>query len=219
MSDIDPLDFKTVLTAVVGQTVDDYVKLQHPTTRIKKYLQEHYLEAVDFLFDPTYELEYVDNDTHGQMTVKELLTEILNADEDYPAVQKIQEFAISETKEYWQDRKMAVLDHIPDTVCISGKTFNVQHSYITGYVVNVDELTIQLDKKNSALNQENFFQAVLEAVVLVADLPMKKTLLKLFSKELFWLLKVNNFFSYAGVASEADLFARKQSAAASELSL
>lgn len=205
---IDAADLRTLLVGIIGQVIDDYVKLQNPTTRTKKYLQEHYLTAIDFLFDCEYELAHIPNGTNGNMNVKELLSEVL--DSDYPDTNKLREYAIQQTKKYWEDRDLAVLDHIPDTVCISGHTFDVRHAYITGYVVNTGDHTITLDKENKESNQLNFLQAMLEAITMLEDVPVKRTLLRLLAKETYWVLKTNNMFSYVGVASEKDLFSKQE---------
>jgi hypothetical protein len=206
-SDIDAADLRTLLIGIVNQALEDYQKLQHPTNRVKKYLQEDYLTAFDFLFDDEFELAYLPNGTNGNMSVHELLCEVL--DTDSPNIEMLRNYAVKTTKEYWEGRKLAVLDHIPDTVCVSGRTFNVHHAYITGYDIDIDENTITLDKENSEENQKNFLQAMLEAILLLQDLEFKRSILKVLAKDLHWVLKVNNCFSYAGVASDEELFKQK----------
>ena len=55
-------DWETLLMAILTQAMNDYVKLQHPKYRKKKYLQDAFDSAVKMLFDDTFEFMYLKNE-------------------------------------------------------------------------------------------------------------------------------------------------------------
>src|SRR5688572_15430731 len=141
---VDSQDYKGILTGILSQAIDDYVELQHPYTRRKGYLQEFYLESIDFLFDNEYRLENVKNG-HGQdMSIQELVSEIL--DNEKNEVEKLRSHAIQECYKYWDERVINIFDSIPDTVCIAGVTYSVENAYLTGYEIDYENKIIKLDK-------------------------------------------------------------------------
>jgi hypothetical protein len=53
---VDEHDYKRLLRAILVHAMDDYVKLQHPKNRRKKYLREAFSSAVDMFFDSEYSM-------------------------------------------------------------------------------------------------------------------------------------------------------------------
>ena len=59
MIELDVKDYRLLLGHIIKQAIDDYIKLQHPKFRQKKYLHETFLDAVDMFFDPEYRFAYL----------------------------------------------------------------------------------------------------------------------------------------------------------------
>src|SRR5687767_2012363 len=109
---IDEQDWRNLLVTILNQTIDDYIKLQHPASRNRKYLQEFYLTAIAFLFDDSYTLSNIKNGFNEDMSVPDLNSEVM--DTDKPDMKRLRQYAIQQTKEYWENKNMPVIDHIPD---------------------------------------------------------------------------------------------------------
>ncbi len=205
---IDEQDWRNLLVTILNQTIDDYVKLQHPASRNRKYLQEFYLTAIAFLFDDTYTLENIKNGFNEDMSVPDLISEVM--DTDKPNMKRLRQYAINQTKEYWENKNMPVIDHIPDTVCISGETYMVQHAHISSFAIDHEAKTIVLDKHTSDTNKTNFLKACMTVIIEQEDLSNAKitaAAVSKLTKALAWLLKVNNCFVYVGVPAANTLFA------------
>lgn len=202
---IDVLDQKVVLTHIMQQAVDDYTKLVHPGLRTKKYLQEHYLTAIDFLFDPEYRLGLAQNDDGEDLCVVDLIKTVLGTEKNELA--DLQAYAIRAADTYWKEKRdVSAVDHIPDTVFIEGHVFNVEHAVIKKYTVDIEGKTITLDKTDTQANHENFFEAVMYATCYLIDSKVKLAEVRKLSHSMFQMLKANACFSQLGVARMKDLF-------------
>lgn len=206
---IDETDYKNLLLTILNQAIDDYVKLQHPATRTKKYLQEFYLTSINLLFDNSYRMHNLKNGYNQDMSTADLVSEIL--DTDRPDLVRLRAHAVKEAYDYWENKDMAVVDHIPDTVTISGHTFMVQHASIKSFAIDLEQKTIALDKESTQANQINFVKALINVICMLHDItkvtgPSSGTL----AKEIFWALKANNCFSYVGVPDAASLFVEQE---------
>ena len=60
--------------------MDDYIKLQHPKNRRKKYLREAFTNAVDMFFDSEYMMLHLQNGDGSFMSLEDFLKEALNTD-------------------------------------------------------------------------------------------------------------------------------------------
>ena len=192
---IDVQDYKKLLTAILQQAIDDYVKLQHPKYRKKKYLQEAYLDAIDMLFDPEYRMLHVNNQYGKPMSLADMVSEVMG--KEVSDLEKIKEYVIDQTLEYW-DAKYIKTINIPETVQIVGHVFRVEN--IDG---EVDLLSI--DYKNKIINlhtdlsktkkEKLFVDAVVEITFYYSDIGIKRADLEKLKKMWFTTLKLNNCFS------------------------
>ena len=99
---IDPEDYKTIIKAVLRQGMDDYVKLQHPKFRTKKYLQEAFDSSVEMFFDSTYRLLYLLNEYGEPMSLKDMMTAIL--EDDRVSGKNLQKHLIEEARTFWETK-------------------------------------------------------------------------------------------------------------------
>ncbi len=195
---VDTTDYKNVLVGIMRQAIDDYIKLVHPNIRRKTYLQELYLTAVEFIFDDEYRLAVLQNGFNEDISVPELLAEIMDAEE--MDMTEFRAYVVREANKYWEEKQMSVLDNIPDTVFISGHTFTmVQDEDVKTFLVNHDEKTISLNKKATLKNQQNFLHALIYTSALLRDLNITTSVVSTLSKDLFQMLKTNNAFSFNGI--------------------
>lgn len=198
---LDIFDYKNLLFAICTQSIDDYIKLAHPYHRRKFYLEEHYLNALDFIFDDTYRISTIQNGFNDDMSIEELLKEVLDSERN--ETDKLRAYVVKEAKKYWEEKPLAVVDYIPDTVFISGHTFDVLHSEEPGFEFSEQDKKLFLNKKFNYTNQANFFRAVVFLTALVSDSTINIKEVHKLSDELLNVMKTNNFFSYVGTGGNA----------------
>jgi hypothetical protein len=213
--DLDAADYRHLLISVMNQAIDDYIKLQHPNNRLRVYLQEAFLTAIDFLFDEEFRTGNILNGNNQPMSALDLVREIL--DSESSSIKQLQAYAINKCYRYWKQKQMSVLDHIPETVSIAGRTFDVQHSEgLEDYDYSIEENFILVDRRYDEINAQLFLEAILavikilhaeeiaEAAETTGDKDSAETIV--IARELIWVLKVNNFFSYIGTPDSSKLF-------------
>jgi hypothetical protein len=213
--DLDAADYRHLLVSVMNQAVDDYVKLQHPNARPRVYLQEAFLTAIDFLFDSEFRAENIMNGHNEPMSTLDLVREILDSDSE--SVERLQQYAINKCYRYWKQKQMPVLDHIPETVSIAGRTFDVQHAEgLEDYDYSIEENFILVDRHFDDINAQLFLEAIIDiikalhkeeieqAVEITDNKDNAETIV--LARELCWVLKVNNCFSYLNTPDSSKLF-------------
>lgn len=50
-------EYKSLIKAIVDNGIIDYIKLQHPNNRKKRYLQEAYYTSIALFFDDSFRLD------------------------------------------------------------------------------------------------------------------------------------------------------------------
>lgn len=159
---IDAEDWKILLQAILQQGLDDYIKLQHPKHRRKKYIQEEFLNSIDMFFDPEYRFSLLKNDEEQDMSVLDLIGTI--ADNDIFDISTLQNWVINEADTYWSTKPMPIM-RIPDTVQLFGHVYEVLHQE------NEEDYSLDLDEKKIYLNKSNEFP-VFQRIFLVATLQL-----------------------------------------------
>lgn len=192
MDIIDHHDFGKLLSAIIRQALDDYIKLQHPKYRQKKYLIEAWDQAVDMFFDDEYRFLAIQNDDGDDMSLRDMVKTALKSDR--ADIQKLRDYAIQEALEFWDNKDIKTLD-IPETVQVSGHVYKVRHTEDSNYVIDFTEKILTLDKRPGIHNEERFINAVFEIMMYYEEIPIKKTNMKSMSKAWFRMLKVNNCFT------------------------
>lgn len=194
---MDHLDWRNLLLGILRQAIDDYVKLQHPITRKKKYLQEAYLTSIAFLFDSDYELAHVFDDYNDTMSTENLVKEILESEK--VDLTKMREYAIAETIKYWTEKEMQIFDHIPDTINLVGKVYEIHHEELKQGDTSLPPVDIESKiirvNKTSKKGQTQLIEAIFVALCLELDVGMTNIELKELAKHFHLLLKINNCFT------------------------
>lgn len=184
-------DWETILMAILTQAMNDYVKLQHPKYRRKKYLQEAFDSAVRMLFDDTFEFMYLKNDLGDDMSLPDLLSNFIS--EKNMDLEKLRTHVISEAKLFWENKLLNVLE-IPESFIYDGHVYDTIH---TDDECKVDYISksIHIDKDNSNSDtQQVFIKAAVEIMLYHEEIPIAKKNIDILAKGFFRMLKVNSCF-------------------------
>jgi hypothetical protein len=190
---IDEQDLSKLLSAIVRQAMDDYIKLQHPKYRKKKYLTEAFHEAIDMFFDDTYLFGSIPNEDGFDMSFIDMLKTTLKT--EHVDINKIRDHVIVEASSFWDTKVIKTVD-IPSTLQVNGHVYNIEHTEDSGsYTVDYDEKILTLNRLPDSTNEETFVEAVFEIVLYHESIPMKTNHIDKLSKAWFRTLKLNNCFN------------------------
>jgi len=187
----DLKDYKTLLLAILRQAIDDYIKLQHPKCRKKKYLTEAFQNAIDMFFDSDYKMLYLRNDDGVDMSVQDMLALLLKR--ETPDITKLRDYLVKEVMTFWDTKEINVIE-IPETLQINGHVYHIYHTDKTPKI-NFKNKTIKIDKDSDKTeNQEQFMHQVVEIMLHHEEISLSKEHLKQLSSTWFRTLKLNNCF-------------------------
>lgn len=190
---IDQQDRQTLLWAILRQAMDDYIKLQHPRTRRKKYLEESFEHAVDMLFDSDYRMLYVKNEDGEDMALKDLVAEILN--DDRTNLKQFKSKLIDDTLAFWETKQVHTLD-IPSNLIFDGHVYSIQQHNDPEPIIDFLNKIIYLNKDASdSENQEKFVIIALQVAAYHQDWSISKNALEQMGKAIFRLLRMNACFT------------------------
>lgn len=189
---IDPGDYKTLLNAILRQAMDDYIKLQHPKFRTKKYLQEAFDSAVELLFDSDYKMLYILNEYGEPMSLRDMITMLM--DDDRADLEKLKQHVIQEARAFWETKLVRTL-YIPDSFVYDGHVYSVHHTEDPDSTIDFDKKEITLNKKRNSDTEQEFLSSAVDIVFYHEDLPSKKETREKISKALFRMLKINSCFT------------------------
>lgn len=187
----DSEDYRRLLEAILRQAIDDYIKLQHPKFRTKKYLEEAFESAVDLFFDSEYRILNVKNESGEDMSLQDLVQEMMESDKDQ--IEKIKNYVIQEAKTYWETKLIQTIE-IPNTIIFDGHVYTVFHSEDEAEV-DYDEKIIFCDRSGSSEAQERFCQLLTEIVAYHEDLVVSQKALERLGKGVFRMLRMNSCFT------------------------
>ncbi len=183
-------DYIKLLTAVLKGGMDDYIKLQHPKYRKKKYLQEAFDCAVDMFFSKDFSFLYFKNEEGEHMTIQDMLKRIMKTNK--VEMQKMKDHLIKESREYWEDKLINTL-YIPESLIYNGHVYKILHTEEDSSI-DYEEKTIYVNKKPDSENQIDFFLKAIEVSFYHEEIKVKKSDLEKISKTLFSLLRLNGCF-------------------------
>lgn len=185
-------DYKILLFHILTQAMDDYVKLQHPKSRNKEYLQEAFDDAVDMFFDKQYSMLLVPDSEGKPITLKSLFQELI--EDDTVALDKLKGYVIEQAYEYWNKRELNVVV-IPESFIYQGHVYQVFHSEDEDeFEIDFKAKTITLNKENNTDNQEKFIQAMTQVVFYHEDVSIAPVKLAQVGKGIFQALRMNTCF-------------------------
>lgn len=199
-AEFDAHDVQRLHEMILKQAMEDYVKLQHPRTRSKQYLQEAFQHAVDMLFDSTYRFLYLKNDDGGELSLAEMMTTILH--KETVDLNKLRNHLIKDAEMFWAAKDIKTLD-IPDDIVVDGHIYMVlpieDDAIEDSYRIDYDKKEIYLNKNSSdSTNQEALCLAMIELVAHHDDVKVSGVALDRLGRGLFRLLRMNNCFNGDG---------------------
>ena len=173
--------------------MDDYIKLQHPKNRRKKYLREAFTNAVDMFFDSEYMMLHLQNGDGSFMSLEDFLKEALNTDRI--DIEKLKKHVVKESRAFWETKLVNTI-YIPDNVIYDGHVYATLHSEEEeDPVLDLDRKTILLNKDHeNSENQEKFITALVKIALYHEDIAISQAKIDSIGKSLFKLLRMNACF-------------------------
>lgn len=185
-------EYKILLLAILKQAMDDYIKLQHPRFRKKKYLQEAFDSAVSLFFDDEHRFLYLKNNEGDYMSMKDLLSYFVS--DKNMDIEKLRTHLIQEGKIFWENKFLNVID-IPESFIYDGHVYSIYHADDDFPVIDYQEKTITMNKDSTnSDNQQAFVKAAVEVMLYHEEIPISKKYIDQLSKAFFRMLKVNSCF-------------------------
>lgn len=186
-------DFETITRQILRQAIDDYVKLQHPSQRKKKYLKEAWWTAVDLFFDPDFLFDSLTNDQNKPMNLADFIR--IAADRENVDLKQLRSYLTRESVKYWDEREMKTVE-VPEDVIVDGHVYSVVYRSQVGYKISYKRKEISLPAEGTTSEkEEEFVRAVTEVIAYHSETKISKKALAEISKGWFRALKVNNCFT------------------------
>ncbi len=188
---VEASDLTKIAVHVFRQVVEDYVHLQHPLTRVKKYIHEAFLSAVDMFWDPQYEMSSFLNDEGKPMNLEEFL--MLAADRSNLNKDALIKYLQKESESYWKNKHMNTID-IPEIMMVCNVPYNVCQRDSDTFEVDYDNRILYVNKTMTDQNNVQFCAALLEIICFHQDLKISKAARQEIGTKLYDTLKINNSF-------------------------
>ena len=190
---VDNYDLNRLMHAILKQAMDDYVKLQHPVARRKKYMQEAFDSAVDMFFDSDFSFMYVKDEEDQEINLKDLIHQLMS--DDRVNVEKIKGHVVANAQAFWQNKFINTID-IPESLIYNGHVYHILHiDDNDDAAVDFDNKTIGINKNlDCSDNQELFMQLCLQVVAYHEEFKIPASTMKKLGSSLFRLLRMNSCF-------------------------
>ena len=180
-------DYRKLMSAVLRQAMDDYIKLQHPRSRRRKYEREAFWSARDLLWDNECSLSIADEEGH-EMTLEALAKAA--ADRENVDLDRLRSYLISESIEYWENKDVKTIS-IPEDVVVEGHAYAVQQADSTS--IDFDDKIIYLDKQGPTA-EEQLMSAMVELTCHHGEIRTSAKARREMGKALYRLLRINDCF-------------------------
>jgi hypothetical protein len=187
----EKLEYKAILKAIIDNGIIDYVKLQHPNNRKKRYLQEAFVTSVSMFFDKSY-IFGIASKVDGTVLNLESALQII-MDGQIPSIKKAQEHLVSESIEYWYEKHFQNLA-IPKNITIIGKVYFIYYENTEEAYINKEKYLIVLNKDNKTVDRD-FTRLCLHILLEELDISLCDYDLENFNKFFYLFLKVNGCFA------------------------
>lgn len=149
-------DQQVLMSKVLLKAIEDYVFLAHPTARKTNSLETYWYTAIDFLFDPNYELA-LNNILIEPLDLEEIMK--LSSGTDKVSIPALHKHVAKETVEHWD--KNYAQKKFPSNLVIEGLVFLVA---IWDKPSKIDfeklELYIQNKENNVEMHEELIKQTI-----------------------------------------------------------
>ena len=116
-------DYKRIMSAILRQAIDDYIKMQHPRYRRRKYEKEAFWSACNLLWDDNHILQ-IEDDEGNPMNLRALAKGAANREN--VDLKKLRQYLLSESVIYWNEKKMKTVT-IPEDIVVEGHAYQIHH--------------------------------------------------------------------------------------------
>lgn len=181
-------DHRKLMSAILRQAMDDYVKMQHPRYRRRKYEREAFWSARDLLWDDQFELDITDEEG-DPMTLRTLA--MAASDRENVDLERLRSYLIEQSVTYWSEKKVKTVD-IPEDVVIEGHAYSVEQAASPS--ICFDTKTIRLDKQGPTA-EEQFMQLMIELSCHHGEIRTSAKARRELGKVLYRLLRINSCFT------------------------
>ena len=188
---VEPKDLNKLAQQVFRQSLEDYLHLQHPSVRTKKYVHEAFLSAVDMFWDPDYSLDSFSDENNEPMGIIDFMK--LSADRENLDIEALQKFLIVESEKYWKDKMINTVT-IPDIMMICSVPYDVSHIADAGFRIDYENRVLFINRKPNEINNQEFMAALIEIICYHHDLRISKVNQKVLGIAMYEILKINNSF-------------------------
>ena len=179
-------DYRKIVAAIIEQSIDEYVKLQHPKFRKKKYSYQAFSNSFDIFFNPEYTFLYFNKADGTSMTTQDMLSVILTT--ATPELFVIQDYLINKAAQFWDSKYMKTII-LPDCFTFKGHVYALQHTEGMPSIDH-DSKAINMSRKQTLQNEKQFLEFAFQiANRYYPDLS--------FSETMYEILKMNQIqFNY-----------------------
>lgn len=198
MSSSDNSEYKNLIKAIIDNATIDYIKLQHPNNRKKKYLQDAYINSIALFFDPTYTFSLFKNNDGEFLMLYDALKII--SDGTKIDIQRFKDHLLNETIKYWNEKHFQNLT-IPNSINVNGVVYFIK--YGTESKIDYENQLIYLEK-NSKTNDRDFVKYILILIFNKCNIELDNRTFQEFQKYMYFFLKVNACFSNKTTGDEND---------------
>ncbi len=184
-------DCKTLIKAVIENAMSDYIKLQHPANRKKKYLQESLIVATAMFFDKSFRFTIFFNSDGTKMSLQDALEYSIG----YSSVASVKFInnLLKEMETYWWEKHFQNIK-IPNDVSICGRLFFIkQYAEQQSKEYDNDKLLIFLNK-NDKNKDRVFINTSLKIMVDLNEIEISEDDFDKLSKSIYLFIKVNGGF-------------------------
>lgn len=192
LKDTDPEDdYAKLIKIVLDAALVDYIKLQHPLNRNKKYLEEALETSVQLFFDKDFRFEHFydrenPNQKYSLIDVMMLLTNTRKI-----SMQKIQQHVVDESISYWWEKNFHDIK-IPQNIVLAGKVFKI---------INAPKLE-KIDYENNTLSfpvkktgsDRVFFKLCFQVILKESEIQLSDDQFEKIYKIFYLFLKINDAF-------------------------
>lgn len=184
----DHEDYRKLMSAILRQAMDDYIKLQHPKCRQRKYEREAFWSARDLLWDDSCELSIADEE--GKPIGLQALA-MLASDRENVNLRKLRSYLISESIAYWNQKQVRTIS-IPQDVTIEGHIYSVHQADDSD--LDFDNKIVYLDKL-AANAEEQFMQLLLDLTCHHSEIKTSAKTRAELGTAIYRLLRINSCFT------------------------
>lgn len=183
-------DHKILVKAVVDNSLTDYIKLQHPANRKKRYLQEAFVTSIAMFFDDSFTFNMFMNEYGKPMSLTDA---IVYSNDTYKfSLKAYKENVLEETREYWWAKHFRNI-RIPNDISINAQMYFIKYNKEKAREIDNKNYLIYLDKADR-MSDRHFIHSCLLIMLDSNKIVLEDEDIDKLSKTLYLFIKMNGGF-------------------------